>query len=539
MNRFANLSIRYKILLLAATSLIVFAVNLLISVEVNRDNRARLVSLREMYFPILERASANLHSLDKVVELLNSAAAAREEEFIANARVEADKMSERFEQIAALSGEETREINAIRELFQHYVETATSLAQAIVRDTISLDEIGTRSEKMTMALSALKNALQAFREKKYEQFTVAIDTANESIQNHFVNSLLMFAASVLIVAVLTTITTAAIVRNTAHVNQSLGELLAGKGDLTRRLHHSSHDELGDVVKKFNAFIAKLQEIIAEIKASIDDVAKSSLKMNHITEACSGNVNTAKTELDQIASAVEQMTQSVDEVARNASLAAENAQLARDAAVQGVAAVEENLNSIDILAGNVIETTGVIKQLEAETENIGQVLDVIRGIAEQTNLLALNAAIEAARAGEQGRGFAVVADEVRSLATKTNLSTQEIQTMIERLQAGAQNAVSVMERGRDQAQASVQQAGEVGQKLSTFTGGVERIADNTALIASAAEELAITTKEISKNINVLADSVTNMSQELDNAVGTSNHLDRIAKSVSEMIRIFKT
>ncbi|MDX9767561.1 MAG: PAS domain-containing methyl-accepting chemotaxis protein [Ectothiorhodospiraceae bacterium] len=232
------------------------------------------------------------------------------------------------------------------------------------------------------------------------------------------------------------------------------------------------------------------------------------------------------ETDQVATAVTEMAASVQEVARNAQNTADAADKADDEANAGRQVVSETEQSISRLASEVEKAAQVIQQLEASSNEISSVLDVIRGIAEQTNLLALNAAIEAARAGEQGRGFAVVADEVRTLASRTQQSTQEIQQMIEKLQGGARSAVQVMEQSRKQADQSVQQAQQAAASLAAITQGVTTIKDMSAQIAAAVEEQSAVSGEIDR-------SIASIRMVSDENAETGAHSEQVAVNLANL------
>jgi methyl-accepting chemotaxis protein len=234
----------------------------------------------------------------------------------------------------------------------------------------------------------------------------------------------------------------------------------------------------------------------------------------------------------------EMAATVQEVSRNAQYAADGALKADEEARNGAAVVTETIAAINSLSGNVENASEVIQRLEAESENIGSVLDVIRGIAEQTNLLALNAAIEAARAGEQGRGFAVVADEVRTLASRTQQSTSEIQEMIERLQQGSKNAVAVMEEGRRQTQAGVEQAARAGQTLQDITAAITSIRDLNTQIASAAEQQASVAEEINRSIVSINEVADETSLGMREAAMSSNQLTQYASQLQSLVERFE-
>ncbi len=310
------------------------------------------------------------------------------------------------------------------------------------------------------------------------------------------------------------------------------------GDLTFRLDESGSSELSRLALGFNAFIAKIQTLVADVSLSAEQVAASAQELAAVTEQTSEGVRQQQSETDQVATAMNEMAATVDEVSRNATSAADAAHHADESSDKGKRVVRQAIDAIDALAGEVEKTAGVIQKLEGDSENIGAVVDVIKGIAEQTNLLALNAAIEAARAGEQGRGFAVVADEVRTLASRTQQSTQEIQTMIEQLQAGASQAVQVMEQGRKQAQDSVGRAAEAGSALDEITRAVSTITDMNHQIASAAEEQAAVAEEINRNITNISRVADQTSDGAQQTARSSEELARLAASLRAQLDQFK-
>lgn len=293
----------------------------------------------------------------------------------------------------------------------------------------------------------------------------------------------------------------------------------GTIDLQFRKENASSDFAND----YNMFIEAVSSAIRNSKTTAEHLSASTEQMQAQSDYARQGVTRQQLETDQIATAINEMTATVQEVARSATDAANAAAQADQEANNGKNVVAKTVSSIQTLAENVEEAADVIQKLEVDTTEIGGVLDVIKGIADQTNLLALNAAIEAARAGEQGRGFAVVADEVRTLASRTQESTEEINGMIEKLQTGAKNAVNVMETGRQLAQNGVEQASMAGQSLQSITQSVATINDMNTQIAGAAEEQSKVAEEINRN-------VVNISQVADE---TANNVSQVADKSAEL------
>ncbi|VVN03645.1 Methyl-accepting chemotaxis protein McpU [Pseudomonas fluorescens] len=318
----------------------------------------------------------------------------------------------------------------------------------------------------------------------------------------------------------------------------LDDIAQGEGDLTRRLTSDRADELGSIAKGFNTFLAKLQAMITQVVTSVQSVSDSSEHTADIAIRTNTGVHKQMAEIDQVATAVQEMTATAQDVARNATQAAQAASHADQAASQGMQIVRDTSNSIGALAVEIGRAVGVVQTLAKDSENINAILTAIRGIAEQTNLLALNAAIEAARAGEQGRGFAVVADEVRNLAQKTQKATEEIQTMIQQLQQGTRDVVRVMEDSQNRTDESVLHASKAAQALETITQAVSVINDMNTQIASAAEEQSAVADDINRNVINIGQVANEVAGGADESSAASADLTKLAEQQRRLINQFR-
>ncbi|WP_446737434.1 methyl-accepting chemotaxis protein [Pseudomonas sp. TTU2014-080ASC] len=279
-------------------------------------------------------------------------------------------------------------------------------------------------------------------------------------------------------------------------------------------------------------------MIAEVVGSVQKVSDSSEHTADIAIRTNQGMQKQLAEIELVATAVHEMTATAQDVARNATLAAESANHADLAANQGKSTVQQTATAIGALAEEIGRAVGVVQTLAKDSENINAILVAIRGIAEQTNLLALNAAIEAARAGEQGRGFAVVADEVRNLAQKTQHATEEIQLMIQQLQNGTREVVRVMEQSQAKTNDSVEHANEAADSLETITRAVSVINDMNTQIASAAEEQSAVAEDINRNVNNIGQVANEVASGANEANQASAELTRLAEQQRRLINQFK-
>jgi methyl-accepting chemotaxis protein len=314
---------------------------------------------------------------------------------------------------------------------------------------------------------------------------------------------------------------------------------AGKGDLCRHVVEiRRNDELGAIGSAANELFENTRKLIQNIAAAVSGLTSSAVQLQNVTEQSRGSVLEQKTETEQVATAVNEMAATVLEVARSAAAAADAGRNADSAAQEGRKVVSSAIDAISHLARDVEGAAEVMKQLETDSTNIGSVLDVIRDIAEQTNLLALNAAIEAARAGEQGRGFAVVADEVRTLASRTQESTQEIQAIIEQLQKRTAQAASVMEVGQETARNSVSKAAEAGGALDSITERVAEIDQMNTQIAAASEEQSTVAEEINRNLIKINEASQHSADSTEQTSMASAEILALANQLQSLVTNFK-
>ncbi|HUE92710.1 methyl-accepting chemotaxis protein [Pseudomonas sp.] len=354
-----------------------------------------------------------------------------------------------------------------------------------------------------------------------------------------ITSILVIAAVLLVVfGIAGVVLSNTFLRPLQQIKNNLDDIAAGEGDLTRRLPINGDDELGQLAGSFNRFVEKIHGLVRQIVDMTEQLTELVGQVSAQAQRSEEAMERQRHETDQVATAINEMSAAAHEVAQSAQGAAEAAQKTDTEGQAAKLVVDGSIARIHTLVDDIRGSGVSLDNLQKDVASIVSVLDVIRSIAEQTNLLALNAAIEAARAGEAGRGFAVVADEVRALASRTQQSTQEIQGMIDRLQKGTEDAVTSMRRSSDAGDVTSEQANKAGQSLDAIAQLIATINAMNAQIASAAEEQTAVAEEINRSVHKIAVAVDSVADETQQGAQTARNLNALGDRLGALVRQFR-
>ncbi|MCK8043825.1 methyl-accepting chemotaxis protein [Shewanella sp. 1CM18E] len=437
---------------------------------------------------------------------------------------------------ADLAADERRQANELKSLLDRVVlvgfnPTIAALQQQQYEEAnqILLSEINPLFKTITAEAKEFLDLQIAEGEHIFKQF-------NNNMQVYIVLVALFSSISMLVITISLTLIRRRIAKSVVELEQTAINIASG--DLTKRIEIGGDDEFAHIADYVNQIASRFQHVVQNTHESTARLASAAEENSVVSTQTQRNVIEQQQQTQQIAAAIHQFTSTVRDVAQSAEAAAFTSNEANDIANQGQAVVNESIAVIETLSVEMDGATEAMHVLSKSSDEIGSVVDVIQSISEQTNLLALNAAIEAARAGEQGRGFAVVADEVRSLAKRTQDSTEEIQKMIQRLQLGAKDSMLMMERGTEQAKLSVGKSQQAGEALQQIMASIEQINALNTQIATASEEQSLVTEEINRNITNISDISDQTAAGAEQTQASTHELASLAESMQQEIAYYR-
>ncbi len=538
MNVFKSLSIQFKILLIPIVGALGFGIYLMITLFAMSTIVTQVDRAYRVEYQLLQTSEYSLVRLDKIKETLGNAVTMGEGDLLEDAKIFAKEITSKINETIPIDEESAAFLGQIKSDFDGYFSEAYSISKEMVDGTADFSTIGQRSKDMSDKLILIQSELNKFQSERYDSFTASFQSMSEQAESTSSTGLVVGSVTIILLFAVAVPIAKAIRSNLKGVIDSLQGIAQENGDLTVRLSTESEDEIGDLVFWFNSFIEKLQGVIKNVVDTAIPLADTSQTIKNLSEKTINSFQRQSDSVSQSRQSVEEMSLSVADITTNAAEAADSARNASEEANKGKQVVESTVVGIKNLADNVSQSSETILQLQEDTNKVNVVLEVIRGIAEQTNLLALNAAIEAARAGEQGRGFAVVADEVRNLASRTQESTEQINQMLEQLQGAASKAVSMMESSQASVEASVKSANVAGESLVSITETVNTITDMNGAIAAATEEQHQVSGLMVGHVEDIQGCADEASEASSEIAQVSNKLSELSSELKEVASQFK-
>lgn len=459
---------------------------------------------------------------------------------VENQQAQVDRFNQEFKAVyseitsllATLENAQRRQLtNEAESLFTKYEKAANSVTSLIFARNEGIKTLDTIGPQVAQRIASLRESIASSMEQAAEQ-------ANENAEQSITLLYGIAAIAVVIGLLFSFVITRSLIVKVQRTTNVLQDIAQGEGDLTIRVPTSGNDELDVLAGHYNTFAGKLQHTIRQMSEAAAQMLQAAEILALKARDTQSEVREQQSQAQVAASAMTEMSASAQEVSASAQQAADLSQSTADSATQGSKVVMEATQSMQKLNEQIASAGDTVEQLRADSEQIGTVLDVIRSIAEQTNLLALNAAIEAARAGEQGRGFAVVADEVRSLASRTQESTEEIQSIIGSLQQRAELANKAMHQSRQSAEQTAEQVHSAESALTSITGYITQINDSIGQISTAANQQAIASDEVSVNVNNMSDISEKTLVQSSETTESAQAMKRLGEQVNQLLKQFK-
>jgi methyl-accepting chemotaxis protein len=534
-----RLTIAKKLMLLVTIALLGFVIAEGYSMWVERANSGRLADVEQRIYPTLELTTINLGSLLLMEQQINSSVTTGDEQALTDADKHYQEIRQNLDKLSSLSSDLSVQVKDIDTQLQDWYSTAVRIAKSFIGGNVDFNQIGAEAAANADKLKTLRKSLSSMKTETAKRFNESISETVAASKSAAQIILIISICAVVALLVVSSIISRSITSSINEVTESLKDMASGAGDLTKRIDYPGHDEIRYLVKYFNAFVEKLHGSFANVSQDVGGLTQVASRLTNSSSQNLGRINEQARAISSMRSSIEELMKTVNEIAQFAGNASVQAQDASSAAARGKQTLAANVATISTLAEEVRSAADVVNRFEEFSADVGQLLNTIQNVAEQTNLLALNAAIEAARAGEHGRGFAVVADEVRGLAVRTRQATEEIHKVISELRQVSANAVTAMQGSVVRANRGVEETKASGEVLNSILNNVETISSINEQIAAATQEQTVTFAHVSEHVNGIYHStqlVTSSTNELDEISHDIDHISQELRKVASQFRV---
>ena len=530
MTWFSRLSVFHKIMLILGVYAISSAINFTIGIKGVNDTKSYIVNLEERIYESVQLATQNSFLLQRADEMFTQSVTAGDPDMQTLGEETVGNLLSNIDRLLTIDAYNKDLLSQIKVSAAEYLSVSSKLLNNLLSDNPDFSQLQSLGAKKSDLLSETNALLKQHKANVDTQFSSAIDGALSS-SSRTLNMVTVTNVAFLILLSMLIFYIGRLFSNTVNsMKNSLADLADGSGDLNTRLKVETADELGVMTRNFNAFMDRLNEIIRKVKEVAPEVGDAANAMSGSTNHVRSVTENMSHKASEATYAMNEMAKSIEEVSQSASEASGVMQETRDESAESLKIVESTINNSRELNSQILEASERVERLVRDTGDVSTILDVISAIAEQTNLLALNAAIEAARAGEQGRGFAVVADEVRALASRTASATTEIRDVLDRLESAANETVQSMTLAKTQSEQNEQNAEQTGKHISQIKSRVESVSSMGLTIAAATEEQTAVVRDTHSSISAMNDTVSEIQQSFaelarlaDNLQGAAGHL----------------
>jgi methyl-accepting chemotaxis protein len=533
-----SLSIAKKIYLSIGLIVLGYTASMLFVMVEGQVAKRQLTAVSTALFPAAQQSQAALTAFEQQTKAYEDAVTVGDKKLLETAKEKGEfavKSLDGITKMTALHADDLKKSQSALQQLKNYSEKAHTIYSEMA--TGKMDQMEKAGELAKQG-TELKESLGALTKTFANNLQLEISAVQNAAQRDQLINGVAFVGVVSIALFLVIGVVGSTIRRIKATVERLRDIAEGEGDLTSRLESSQGDELGELARYFNRFIEKLQGIIRQFSDNSLQLAAAAARLNSTSSRIAEGSYEVSGQAGTVATASEEMACTSRDIANNCLQAAESAKLAIETATSGSAIVQQTVSGMGKIAARVQESAQTVTNLGARSDQIGQIIGTIEDIADQTNLLALNAAIEAARAGEQGRGFAVVADEVRALAERTTKATKEIGEMIKSIQQETRAAVRVMEEGVNEVEQGTAGAEKSGQALLVILDQINGVAMQVNQIATATEEQTATTTEITNNIHFMSDIVQKNAEGAQESAGETAHLANLANNLQGLVGHFK-
>lgn len=529
------MKIKQKIWSLPVVAVLIFAVGIAVNYMFSSSTSTLLDRVHDVDYPLLDNTQQLIADFKGIQENLKNAVTANDKKGLELAGEKAANFRKNLDELTKIPGKK-ESAEKISKEFDEYYQAASDAASIMLG--VKSGDIGASAARMQPALEALNTTLSSSKEHATKEFEAGLAGIESNVQRGLMASIAVAVAIIIGLGLISFFVIASITTSLKEILRRVEDIASGDADLTKKVNIASTDEFGQLASLINKFIGNLHSVMSRVATISKDVRHSSTELASVTSGLSQGGKMQADQVTRIARAMEEVSATITEMDRSSANAADSATATYQAAKEGGLVIQDTIDSMHKVSDSVNEAAHMVQALGESSSHIGEVIRVIRDIADQTNLLALNAAIEAARAGEQGRGFAVVADEVRNLAGRTSKATLEINQMIEKIQGEVGVTVNCISSGREAASIGKERAANAQSALENILGSINGVGGLIREIAMATENVAHGVQEITSETDQIASVAQNSLAQTRHAMQQSDKLDGATEQLDKMVGSFK-